>query len=164
MLKVALMSLVALLAFAVPSKNVSADEGHGMPAGCRSIVPLGSLIYKGCAGSGHLSKDPRGKGIALIARAGYKKLKPSKCMPIYNHEGETVGGMHIYSGNLTPPKGPYQWRAYSNYVSGCGKGLTQSKLKKMAKNQEVYIRVNSTAKQCIKIEKAYSNKNSSQKC
>jgi hypothetical protein len=163
MFKAAFASLIALSVIIVPSSSFAHEE-HEIPAGCKKIVPLGSLIYKGCAASGHLKNTERGKSVALIAKAGFKKFKPSKCMKIYNHEGQTIGGLYLYSGNLTPPNGPYQWRAYSDYVSGCGKGLTMTKLKKVSKNQEIYIRVNNTAKQCIKIEKAYSNKNSSQKC
>lgn len=141
------------------------EEVPELPAACTQLMPIGkNIIYKGCAGSGHLSKDPRGAGSALIAKKNVA-LRPNKCMPIFSAptaeqpQGKKIGAMYLYPFN--DPRA-YAWRGYSNYVNGCGRGDTRKKIRNRAKNNPIFIKVK--GKRCIKINKAWSNINSVQRC
>jgi hypothetical protein len=132
-------------------------QATGIP-GCTSIISLPSnMIWKGCAGSGHLSKDPRGKGAALIARPGATLSAPA-CVKIRNHQGNVISGLRAYSKNDIKA---YKFRHYTNYVRGCGKGDTHRVLQQKSQNKEVYLQMNGGL--CIRINKTFQNINSSQK-
>lgn len=169
-----LRSIILTSLFLIGAAALAADEAKaervvrlrarslaaaGVTHTCSEIVPLGNLIWKGCAGSGHLSKDPRGQGVALIARQGARVRPGFSCMPILNQNFVQLTGIQLYPGN--DPKGPYAWRAYSNF--GCGRGVTQSKLKTLSQNKPIYVKVNK-AGLCISLPKAFVNINSSQRC
>lgn len=163
MFKHTVLLSLALIAVSITSADAKAESGRARvmraSQGCTSFVPLGNLIWKGCAGSGHLSQDPRGKGVALIAKQGSKIRPGFRCLPILNEEFKQLTGIQLYPGNN--PRGPYSWRAYSNF--GCGRGVTQSKLKQLSKGKPIFIKLNSRG-QCIRLEKAFVNINSSQRC
>ncbi len=130
-----------------------------LPPQCQRLIKTGSnLIWKGCAGSGHLSKDPRGQGVALIAKRG-TSLRVDSCMKIINPDGKVIGAMAIYPFN--DPRA-YAWRAYSNF--GCGSGITRNTIKVRSKNGAIFIRTRARSKTCIKLSKSWQNINSSQRC
>ena len=145
--------------------QISAPDAHARTgrraakkvAGCSRIVPLGRIIWKGCAASGHLSGDPRQQGVALIAPRGGTNINPPSCIGILNSTGKRIGGMSLYPGNNGVV---YKWRAYSNF--GCGSGLTQRGLQSKSGGKQIYLQVGGG--QCIMIPKAFSNINSSQRC
>lgn len=159
MLRKVIASLV-LVAACQASGAFAADET--MPKQCKRLIPLGTnIIYKGCNGSGHLSKDPRGNGVALIAKRG-TALRVDRCMPMFNEKGKKIGAMYLYPFN--DPRA-YAWRGYSNYVRGCGAGDTRAKIRARAGSSAVFIRVRSRqGGACMKIKKAWTNVNSVQGC
>jgi len=137
------------------------------PAVCTSVREVnGSEIWKGCAASGHLSQDPRGKGVAFILRKG-SRTRPSNCIKIYGTpteaepEGEQIGAMYMYPFN--DPRA-YAGRAYSNYIRGCGRGDTIKKLRNRSNGDPIFLKLKTNGGACVKVEKSYSNINSSQNC
>jgi hypothetical protein len=134
-----------------------AAHATGIP-GCTSIISLPkNMIWKGCSGSGHLAKDPRGKGAALIARPGATLNAPA-CVRIRDFQGNIISGLRAYSRNLITA---YKFRNYTNYVRGCGGGDTHRVLQQKSQNKEVYLQMNGGL--CIKINRTFQNINSSQK-
>lgn len=159
--------LAALVLCGAPRVVSAQDEV--VPSQCLNIINLGKAIYKGCAGSGHLATDPRGKGLALILKGidrgtgGVANVIPDSCIPVYSSvTGNVIARLQNYSKNLKYPKGPYLWRLYSNF--GCGKGDTMKRVRKRSQNRAIYIRLKNSTGTCVRIAKSFSNKNSSQKC
>lgn len=153
-----LLSVLVVIGFSLSSAPRQALADVSIP-GCTNITPLPpTLIYKGCAGSGHLSGDPRGRGVALIARLNSPLRAPS-CIKVFDYEGKRISGLRLYPGNNGLA---YKWRGYSNYVNGCGKGDTFTRMRSKSKNKEIYLQL--AGGTCIKIPKSYSNINSSQRC
>jgi hypothetical protein len=159
MFKAILCSLAILAMFQLHVDNAQA-AGRRIKAtgGCKIIVPLGPLIWKGCSGSGHLSGDPRGNGAALIKKQGSGLNPSTSCIPILNNEGKRISGLQLYPGNN--PRGPYAWRGYTNF--GCGAGMTMLRLAAASRGLPIYLQMNS--RQCIKLPKSRANYNSSQRC
>lgn len=157
MLRSVLVGFVVLVSSNVAVAQETDDDG--LPPQCKSLIPITKQeILKGCAGSGHLSTDPRGKGYALIGKLG-SKLSPLPTIKMYTEDGKFAGCMSRYPGNNGKA---YKWRHYSNF--GCGKGWTRTKIHKVVgKKQPIFLVVKAGGK-CIKVEKSYSNINSSQKC
>ena len=156
--------VITIAALAFTQGGVSWAQVPEIPTACETLMPLGkNIIYKGCAGSGHLSTDPRGKGTALIAKKGHP-LKPLTCIKVYaqpteeNPEGELISGLYLYPFN--DPRA-YAWRGYSNYQSRCGRGDTRKIIRSRADGNPIYLKV--TNRKCIKIENAYKNINSTQR-
>jgi hypothetical protein len=153
-----LLSVLAVIGLSLSSAPRQASADVSIP-GCTNIIPLpGSLIYKGCAGSGHLSGDPRGRGVALIARLNSPFRAPS-CIKVFDYEGNRISGLRLYAGNNGLA---YKWRGYSNYVNGCGKGDTFTRMRSKSKNKEIYLQL--AGGTCIKIPRSFMNINSSQRC
>lgn len=159
--RLARLALVVILSAVVAAPAAHAQRSaravKTRVAGCRSLISLGRVIWKGCAASGHLSGDPRASGVALIAPNGSANYTPTSCIPILSSTGQRIGGLQLYPGNNGRV---YKWRGYSNF--GCGAGVTQSVLRSRSRNNPIYLQVKPN--QCIKIEKSFSNVNSSQRC
>ena len=154
------VALLAMFQLSVDDAQAARKRRNASVPGCSSVVPIGPLIWKGCAGSAHLSGDPRQYGAALIRVKARGGLNPStSCIPILDSVGRRLTGLQLYSGN-NPRTGPYSWRGYTNY--GCGSGVTMSRLSTLSRGKPIYLKMNS--RQCIVIPRARSNINSSQRC
>ncbi len=154
-------ALLVVAVLGIFSVEIARAGDETPPPQCQNIVPIGtSIIWKGCAGSGHLSKDPRGYGVALIAKKGVR-TRIDNCMRIYKPDGTLIGSMYKYPYNLTSA---YAWRSYSNYVRGCGGGETRTKIKNRSGGGPVYIRLREASKTCIRLSKVFQNINSTQRC
>lgn len=159
-----LKKVIAGIAVLALTQGIAFAQVPELPAACSSLMPLGkNLIYKGCSGSGHLSTDPRGRGTALIAKKNVS-LRPLTCIKVYSApteedpEGSLISGLYLYPFN--DPRA-YAWRGYSNYQRRCGRGDTRKTIRSRADGNPIFLKV--TNRKCIKITKAFTNINSSQR-
>lgn len=153
--------LIVVLACATYSVSVANAQSE-LPPQCQRLLSLDDdIIYKGCAGSGHLSTDPRGAGIALIAKK-HVRFRPDRCMRMYKLDGTQIAALYLYPFN--DPRA-YAWRGYSNYISGCGRGDTRKKVRnRVTSTEDVFIQVKKRNKTCVRLSRMYQNVNSVQRC